>query len=279
MASLQRMASQLQKQKLEAGKLKKRGEREFLKAQSIAKKSTSGLASLQRRIESSRELLGGVSSVLTQRLAQQESIQRLIAAAEVRLNHEKEAKEQTEQELEYSTSKEEKQHAQDRLRTISDRINELIEELKQRNKMTKKVIYAIEDYQKSKSRISTKIQNQTRSKPTLQKLIKKSKKTTSRLAKQVASKTRQEQSAKQNLTKINKKLAELAKKRKKRSSKGVSKKKKIKAKIKSKKKKLMAKGKKKIKTKRKTSKKIRQKNKKKTKKAKQKKRSKSRRRK
>jgi len=98
MASLHRKASQLQKQKLEAGKLKKRGEREFLKAQSIEKKSTSGLASLQRRIESTREQLGGVSNVLTQRLAQQESIQRLIAAADVRLNHEKEAKVQTEQE-------------------------------------------------------------------------------------------------------------------------------------------------------------------------------------
>jgi len=98
MTSLRRKASQLQKQKLEAGKLKKRDEREFLKAQSIEKKSTSGLVSLQRRIESTREQLGGVSSVLTQRLAQQESIQRLIAAADVRLNHEKEAKAQTEQE-------------------------------------------------------------------------------------------------------------------------------------------------------------------------------------
>ena len=131
------------------------------------------MASLQRRIESSRDQLVDVSSVLTQRLAQQESLQRLIVAAEERLNREKEAKEQIQQELEYATSKEEKQHAQDRLRSISDRINELIEELKQRNKMTKKVTSAIEDYQKSKSRISTKIHHQTRSKHTLQKLIKK----------------------------------------------------------------------------------------------------------
>ena len=131
------------------------------------------MASLQRRIESSREQLVDVSSVLTQRLAQQESLQRLIVAAEERLNREKEAKEQIQQELEYATSEEEKQHTQDRLRSISDRINELIEELKQRNKMTKKVTSTIEDYQKSKSRISTKIHHQTRSKHTLQKLIKK----------------------------------------------------------------------------------------------------------
>ena len=71
------------------------------------------MASLQRRIESSREQLVDVSSVLTQRLAQQESLQRLIVAAEERLNQEKEAKEQTQQELEYATSEEEKQHTKD----------------------------------------------------------------------------------------------------------------------------------------------------------------------
>ncbi len=207
------------------------------------------MASLQRRIESSREQLVDVSSVLTQRLAQQESLQRLIVAAEERLNREKEAKEQIQQELEYATSKEEKQHAQDRLRSISDRINELIEELKQRNKMTKKVTSAIEDYQKSKSRISTKIHHQTRSKHTLQKLIKKRSKP--------------------------KKIKAKRSKPKKIKTKIRSKTKKIKTKIRSKTKKIKAK----IKTKRKTSKKIQPKNKKKTKKAKQKKRSKSRRRK
>jgi len=217
------------------------------------------MASLQRRIESSREQLVDVSSVLTQRLAQQESLQRLIVAAEERLNREKEAKEQIQQELEYATSKEEKQHAQDRLRSISDRINELIEELKQRNKMTKKVTSAIEDYQKSKSRISTKIHHQTRSKHTLQKLIKKRSKPKKIKAKR--SKTKKIKTKRSKTKKIKTKIR--------------SKTKKIKTKIRSKTKKIKAK----IKTKRKTSKKIQPKNKKKTKKAKQKKRSKSRRRK
>jgi len=217
------------------------------------------MASLQRRIESSRDQLVDVSSVLTQRLAQQESLQRLIVAAEERLNREKEAKEQIQQELEYATSKEEKQHAQDRLRSISDRINELIEELKQRNKMTKKVTSAIEDYQKSKSRISTKIHHQTRSKHTLQKLIKKRSKPKKIKAKR--SKTKKIKTKRSKTKKIKTKIR--------------SKTKKIKTKIRSKTKKIKAK----IKTKRKTSKKIQPKNKKKTKKAKQKKRSKSRRRK
>ena len=218
------------------------------------------MASLQRRIESSREQLVDVSSVLTQRLAQQESLQRLIVAAEERLNREKEAKEQIQQELEYATSKEEKQHAQDRLRSISDRINELIEELKQRNKMTKKVTSAIGDYQKSKSRISTKIHHQTRSKHTLQKLIKK------------RSKPKKIKAKRSKPKKIKTKIRSKTKKIK---TKIRSKTKKIKTKIRSKTKKIKAK----IKTKRKTSKKIQPKNKKRTKKAKQKKRSKSRRRK
>ena len=241
MGSLFRTASKLQKQKLEANKLRRQSEREFQKIQSLAKKSTSGLAFLQRRIESSREELGDVSGVLTQKLAQQESLQRLIAAAEERLKHEKDAKEQTEQELEFADSEEEKHRAMARLRAISDRMNELVEEIKHRNKMVKKVSLGLEEFQKSKSRITSKIQKQTHSKPDLQKLIKKSKKTTQRLAKKIASKTKQEQSAKQNLVKINKKLSELAVKRRKFATTLASKKRKIKSKVKPKKKKLKVK--------------------------------------
>lgn len=241
MASLLRRASQLQRQKLEVLKLKRKSTREFEKAKFLAKKSTSGLVTIQRKIESSREELGDVSGVLTQRLAQQESILRLVAAAEERLKHEKDAKEQTEQELEFAESVEEKQHAQARIRTISDRIDELIEEIKQRNKMAKKVVLAIEDFQKSKSHLSTKIQKQTHSKPALQKLLKKSKKASIRLAKQIVSKTRQEESTKKGLAKINKKLAELAAKRRKHAVSRPARIKKIKSKIKTKKKKITSK--------------------------------------
>ena len=245
MGSLLRTASKLQKQKLEASKLRRKSEREFQKIQSLAKKSTTGLVSLQRRIESSREELGDVSGVLTQKLAQQESLQRLIAAAEERLKQEKDAKEQTEQEFEFADSQEEKQRAKARLNTISDRIDELVEEIKHRNRMAKKVELGLKEFQKSKSRIASKIQKQTHSKPDLQKLIKKSKKTTQRLAKKIASKTRQEQSAKQNLVKINKKISELAVKRRKMAGKLASKKRKIKSKVKSKKSKSKSKDKKK----------------------------------
>ncbi|MGI0064581.1 MAG: hypothetical protein ACREAL_06890 [Nitrosopumilaceae archaeon] len=215
MLSLIRKAIQLQDKKREAAKLRRKGELEFKKAKSLTNRSISGLVSLQRKIDSSKEELEDVSGVLTQRLAQQESIQRLVAAAEEHLRREKEAKDQTEQELEFAESKEEKSQANARLQIISDRINELIEEINQRSKTFKKISPSIEDYKKSSSKLSGKIQKQTHSKPTLQNLIKTSKNATVRIAKQVSSQTKQEESAKQNLSKISKKLSELAAKRRK----------------------------------------------------------------
>jgi chromosome segregation ATPase len=214
-ASLIQKAVQLQEKKREAAKLRRIGELEFKKAKSLANRSVSGLVTLQRKIESSKEALEDVSGVLTQRLAQQESIQRLVAAAEEHLKREKEAKEQTEQELEFAESEEEKSQAKARLQIISERIDELIEEIKQRSNTFKKITKSIEDYKKSTSQLTGKIQKQTHSKPTLKNLIKTSKKATVRIAKQVSRQAKQEELAKQTLEKINKKLSELAAKRQK----------------------------------------------------------------
>ncbi len=219
MASLIQKAVQLQEKKREAAKLRRMGELEFKKAKSLANRSVSGLVTLQRKIESSKEALEDVSGILTQRLAQQESIQRLVASAEEHLKREKEAKEQTEQELEFAESEEEKTQAMARLQIISERINELIEEIKQRNNTFKKITKSIEDYKKSSSHLAGKIQKQTHSKPTLQNLIKTSKKATVRIAKQVSRQAKQEESAKQTLSKISKKLSELAAKRRKSAAK------------------------------------------------------------
>ncbi len=254
MTSLDRQATKLQEKKSEAAKLRRKSEREFKKASSLAKRTVSGLVSLERKIETSREQLEDVSGVLTQRLAQQESIQRLKSAAEERLKREKEAKDQVEQEIEFADSEEEKQQALSRLRSISDRIDELVAEIKQRNKMAQKITQALDDYKKSKSRISTKIQKQTHSKPTLQKLIKTSKKARERFAKQVVSKTRLEESTKKNIAQINKKLAELAAKRRKQAAKRATKKRTKKSKTRTKKKKSKIKRAKKSKIKRKSTK-------------------------
>ncbi len=232
MASLLKKVSMLQQKRMEAARLRRKGEREIQKAQYLTKRSVSGLATIKRKIESSKEELEDVSGVLTQKLARQESIQRLIAAAEENLRREKEAKDQTEQEIEFAESDEVKHQAMARLRIISERINELVDEIKQRGGALKKIIDDIEDYKQSRVKISTKIQKQTKSKPVLQNLLKTSKKTTQRLAKQVASKAKQEELAKRNLTIISKKLSELASKRRKKTLRKSSKKKKSKLKSK-----------------------------------------------
>ena len=223
MASLARRAVLLQKRKHEAAKLRRQGEREFLKAKTLANRSVSGLASLQRRIDSSKEQLEDVSGVLTQKTAQQESILRLIANAQESLRRENEAKEQAEQDVSFADSEEEKHQALARLKIIDERIQELIDEIKLRTKTASKISHGIDDYQKSSSKLTNKIQKQTHSKPELKKLISTSKKKTVRLAKQIKRKTKQEESAKTNLSKINKKISQLASKRKKSSSKRKSK--------------------------------------------------------
>ncbi len=136
--SLVREAEKLQAKRQEISNVKRKSAREFEREQSLPRKSSFGLASVERKIESAREQLSDVSEVLTQKLAQQESIQRLIAAAEERLQRETEAKDQAEQEIEYAESGEEKDNAKTRLVSIIDSIDEISSELKQRNKMTKK---------------------------------------------------------------------------------------------------------------------------------------------
>ena len=145
MVSLTRKAVLLQKRKHQAALLRRQGEREFKKAQFIANRSASGLVSLQRRIDSSKEELEDVSGNLNRKTAQEESIQRLISSAEDKLRREEEAKNQTEQEIEIADTEEEKKRAISRLKIISESIDELQEEIKQRNRTFIKVAESIEE--------------------------------------------------------------------------------------------------------------------------------------
>jgi len=219
LATLTGLAEQLIEKKQEVSKLKRQSQRELEKAESLQRKSSSGLAIIEKRLGSAREQLSGVSEDLTRGLAQQESIQRLLAAAEEKLGREKQAKEQTEQEIEFAESPLEKENAEARLRSITDRIEEIIFEMKQRKKMILKVTDAVKDYEKSKLKISTKIQTQVQEKPELKKLIKKSQTATKRFTKQFLTKIKQEESAKLNLKKIQTKLEELKAKRRKLTAK------------------------------------------------------------
>jgi hypothetical protein len=128
-ASLERLVIQLRQKKQEATKLKKKAEKQLKENRSIERRSSSGLNSIDRKIESEREDVSDTSDILTRKTSQLESIERLVAAAEERLTREKEAIEQTEQEIEFSENPEEKQNAEVKLRSLNDRVQELITEI------------------------------------------------------------------------------------------------------------------------------------------------------
>ena len=167
MASLEKLVIQLRQKKQEASKLRQKAENQVKEFRSAEKRSVSVLHTIDRKIEFEREESGDVSTVLLRKNAQLESIGRLIATAEDRLSKEKEAIEQAEQEIEFADSPLEKQNAETRLRSLSAHVDELVEEIKSRQKTAKKITGDVTNFSDIKSKIVSKIQKQTKSKPSL----------------------------------------------------------------------------------------------------------------
>ena len=132
MVSLEKLVIQLRQKKQEASNLRQKAEQQISEFRIAEKRSTSGLHTLDKKIESEREESGDVSTVILRKNAQLESIERLIATAEDRLTTEKEAIEQAEQEIEFANEPLEKKNAETRLRLLNDRVGELTEEIKNR---------------------------------------------------------------------------------------------------------------------------------------------------
>ena len=107
MVSLEKLVVQLRQKKQVATKLRKKAEKQLKEVRSIERRSSSGLNSIDRKIESEREDISDTSDILTRKTSQLESIERLVVAAEERLVREKEAIELVEQELEFSDNPEE----------------------------------------------------------------------------------------------------------------------------------------------------------------------------
>ena len=132
MVSVTRVLKVSQTAKIDASRRRRQTERKLKESLSLSRRSTSGLGSLQRRLESFHENTAQVTNLLNQRLAQRDSVGRLKTAAEERLNQEKDAKTSAEQELEFADSAEEKTSARSRLDVIIERISELQAEIRQR---------------------------------------------------------------------------------------------------------------------------------------------------
>jgi len=160
LTSLEKTVIELRQKKKEATKLKQNAENELKQLQSTEKRSTTGLHTIDKKIETEKEDVSDVSDTLTRKNAQLDSIRRLVTTAEERMSSEKEVIEQTEQEIEFAETPEEKQNAETRLRSINDHIQELISEIKSRQKTLKKITNEVTTFDDIKSKITTQIKKQ-----------------------------------------------------------------------------------------------------------------------
>ncbi|MBL7018529.1 MAG: ATPase V, partial [Nitrosopumilus sp.] len=225
LASLEKLVIQLRQKKQEATKLRKKAEDQVKAFRATEKRSSSGLQSIDKKIESEKEESTDVSTVLTRKNSQLESIGRLIAAAEQRLGQEKEAIEQTEQEIEFAENPLEKQNAEARLRSLNDHVNELNEEIKSRQKTAKKISGDVTSFSDIQSKIVTKIQNQTKTKPSLREAKIESRKSAQKFLKELERRTKAEESVQKSLDNAYSKLKELLAKKKTAAKKKPAKKK------------------------------------------------------
>jgi len=213
MKSISKRVLQLQQKRIRISKIRNKTLRSLKTAKSLHRKSTSTINSIQRRVSKIRSELDEVSSTLQHNLAQKESIQRLKINAEERLKQEKERKKQIEQELSSSVS-DAKDQLEFTLDTISDQINEIRSEIRQRNSTAKKIEKIIVECNTKKSRLSGQVKKTLEQKPQLIKIMNKTKKNVIKLEKRLPSLIKTGKNIQENFSRINSIMREEAKKKK-----------------------------------------------------------------
>ncbi len=159
LASFEKSVLKLRQRKQDVSKLRLKAEKQLKASRSIERRSSSGLVFLDKKIESEKEDSSEVSNILTQKNSQLESIHRLVTAAEERLNREKEALTDIEQEMEFAENLEEKQSAETRLNSIKSNIGELEFEIKSRKKTAKKLPKKLQQILKLNQKFPLKLKN------------------------------------------------------------------------------------------------------------------------
>ena len=215
MASLEKLVFTLRKRKQDASKIRAKAEKKLKELRSVERRSSSGLASIEKKIVLEKEDSSDVSDILTQKTSQLESIQRLVASAEERLNREKEAFSDMEQQIEFAENPEEKRNAEIRLNSIKNHINELEFEIKSRQKTAKKIAEEVSKNTEIKTKLSSKIKKQSQSKPTLRESMISSHKQAEKLKKEFEKRLKIEETAKKSLESAISKLQELKAKKNK----------------------------------------------------------------
>src|SRR5690348_2079727 len=201
MTSLSDLVESYKNKKIEATKRRRQAENKLKSVISLKRRSSSGLASLERRKENTTSKKGDIAQILNQYLAQRDSIQRLKISAEERLRQEQEARDQAQQQSEYAEP-DEKARALERLKIADDKISELESEIKQRNHGEERLVKIIADLEKQKTKNDTELRNQSHSKPSLLEQLKSSSHEEERLRPHVQSLIKQEERAKSELAKI-----------------------------------------------------------------------------
>ena len=82
MAGLKRRLNQLTSQKSELSKIRRKGESEYKKVKSLSRKYSSSLKSTEKRIKNFKQSADEINDILSQKIAQMESVQRLKTAAQ-----------------------------------------------------------------------------------------------------------------------------------------------------------------------------------------------------
>ena len=114
-----------------------------------------------------------INEILSQKITQLESVQRLKSIAQERLNLEIQNKEQIESEIDFVDTPEEKQGLEYRLNSIiSMQLMKSTNEIKQRTSMEKKFSQAISEIEKKKNSVTKIIKKNIQSKPELTRLAK-----------------------------------------------------------------------------------------------------------
>ena len=202
MASLKGKLKQLTTQKSKISKIRRKGENEYKKVKSLSRKYSSSLKSTQKRIDTFKQNADDINEMLSQKIAQIESIQRLKSAAEARLGLEMQNKEQVENEIDFADNPGEKESLEYRLNSIISSIDDIKNEIKQRSSMEKKFAQAVSEIEKKKNSVSKTIKKNIESKPELVKLAKTTQNKLNSASKKFESAKKRETSIVSKLSKV-----------------------------------------------------------------------------
>jgi len=215
MASLETLSKSYGMKKATVSKLRKQVENKLKEAVSKKRRASSGLVALEKQKEDLTRAKDHVAQILNQHLSQKASIERLKIAAEERLLHEQDAKDQATQQSEYGSS-EDKNSVIERLKYIDEKIAELHSELKERESGHAGLEKAIRSSEKELSNLEGQLKKQGHTKPVLIEQLKASTKEESVLRPKFESLLKLEAQASNALTTVQKKLAEIAAQRRKK---------------------------------------------------------------